>query len=250
MKVLTKAVLERKIRSDKDAAAVVRRGGYDRNADKAKAFLTLIGAKSSKVRNAAVVTLEELKSSVAAKPLIERFKKEKDPEIKKDILRALGPAGVGEQGARDLILKYAKKRSKLGLNALMALGPHLTGDPEVRKALKDAWKKTNKNHHLAILYSYWVAQDPETIDDLKWIKKREKRGTEYDLAETILAGLEDRRPESGNGGRGRGRRGGLGNLGGQWRILMAWRPLFEQDKVQRNAVKDIRDGFGGFGRGR
>lgn len=254
VKALTDAILAKKIKSEKDRAAVVRRGGYEKHADHVKAYLPLINAKSTRVRNAAVVTLEEMKSSAAAKLLVERFKKERDPEIKKDILRALGTAGVGHQPARDLLVKYAKKKGKLSLNALMAIGPHIIGDAEIREVLKTAWKKTSKDYRLAILYSYWVARDPDTAEDLKWIKEREKRGTEYDLAESVLAVIEGRRPERGSGaGRGgrRGGRGGIGNLlGGQWRLMLAWRPLFEQDKVQRNAIKDIRDGLGGLGGGR
>lgn len=245
VKLLTEAITARKIKSEKDRAAIVRRLGYEDHSEFAEALLPLVSDKSKRVRNAAVVSLEEMKNSAAAKPLLARFEKERDPEVKKDILRALGAVGVGDQKARALLIKHAKKRNKLGLNALMSLGPHLTGEPEVRKVLADRWPKTQKDYHLAILYSYWTAKDPETTDDLKKIKKRERSGAEHDLAESVLASIEGRRPE---GRRGRGGRGGrnLRNLlGGEWRLIRAWRPLFEQDKVQRNLVKDLQGAFGG-----
>jgi len=130
----------------------------------------------------------------------------------------------------------------------MALGSHLAGDEEVRKLLRKRWSKTDKKFHLAIIYAYWVAKDPDTAPDLEWIKKRERSGTDHDLAERVLAIIEGRRAEVG-GGRGRRNRN-RGAGGGEWRLLLAFRPLFEQDKVERNAVKDFRDNFGGgrFGR--
>ncbi len=248
VKLLASAISEKKIRGEKDRAAVLRRTGYDKYRDKAEALLPLIVDKSQRVRNATVVSLEEMQNQVAAEALLERFKKERDSEVKKDILRALGPTGAGNEEARDLLMKYAGKRSTLGLNALMALGSHLAGDEEVRKLLRKRWSKTDKKFHLAIIYAYWVAKDPDTAPDLEWIKKRERSGTDHDLAERVLAIIEGRRAEVG-GGRGRRNRN-RGAGGGEWRLLLAFRPLFEQDKVERNAVKDFRDNFGGgrFGR--
>ncbi|NRA97587.1 MAG: HEAT repeat domain-containing protein [Planctomycetes bacterium] len=244
VELLMQAISKKKIRSEKDRAAIVRRLGYEKHARMAKALLPLVSDKSKSVRNAAVVSLEEMKHPVATEPLIKRFAKERDPEVNKHILRALGLVAPGNKPALDLLTKHAKKRTKLGQNALMSLGPHLQGDPDVRKLLLERWPKTDKKFHLAILYSYWTARDPETADDLKKIKKRERSGTDYDLAEQVLAVIEDRRPETNDRGGG-GRRGGRGRdlrrlLGGEWGLIMAFRPLFDEDKVERNVSKDFR----------
>ncbi|MAB88817.1 MAG: hypothetical protein CMJ90_05075 [Planctomycetes bacterium] len=244
VELLMQAIAKKKIRSEKDRAVIIRRLGYEKHSPLAKALLPLVSDKSRSVRNAAVVSLEEMKHPVATKPLVARFAKERDPEVKKDILRALGVVGAGNQAALDLLVKHAKKRTKLGQNALMSLGPHLQGDPDVRKVLYERWPKTEKNFHLAILYSYWTGKDPETADDLKKIKKRERSGTDYNLAEQVLAVIEDRRPKTedrdgGGGRRGRGR--DLRRLlGGEWGLIMAFRPLFDDDKVERNVSKDFR----------
>ena len=72
IKMFVEMLGAKKIRSEKSRVAVVRRAGYDKHSGKAKAFSALLKEKSNRVRNAAVVNLEEMKNTSVVKELLAR----------------------------------------------------------------------------------------------------------------------------------------------------------------------------------
>ncbi|KAA3607253.1 MAG: HEAT repeat domain-containing protein [Planctomycetota bacterium] len=91
----------------------------------------------TEVRNHTVVALEQLGSPDSVKALRKFFKKEKDPSVKKNFLRALGSAGSQDKSTRSLLLKAASsdKDPTLRNNAVLALAHH-SGDAKVRAHLQ------------------------------------------------------------------------------------------------------------------
>lgn len=90
------------------------------------------------LRREAIVALEQIGAPESLKRIQEGLRKEKEPRIAKDYLRALGSVGATAPGTLDTLLKYVR-REKDGLlraNAIVAIG-YLPGDDEVRAALTE-----------------------------------------------------------------------------------------------------------------
>jgi HEAT repeat protein len=244
-----------KFRAPKDREVVVRALGYEQYLTAAKPFTTLLDNKDTHLRNCVVVTLEEMGDAVAAKPLLARYAKERSPEVRKDILRALGPTGKDNEEARALLLDSVKGGPEiLRTAAAVALGDHVSGSKDVRDALAKAYARAGRgNLKLGVLYAYWIGNDPECAAELGRIKETERNNELVQLAEVIQAGLQDRDPDVGSGG-GRGGRGGRGgDFGGNFgafRALGALRQLFADDKIARHPNGRLRRLLGGFGGGR
>ena len=97
----------------------------------------LLKHKDESVRNAAAVALEQLAAPDAVKSLKSALSKEKKPEIKKNILRALGTSGSDNRGVRGTLLKFTRsKDALLRRNAIIALASH-HGDEDVDSFLAE-----------------------------------------------------------------------------------------------------------------
>lgn len=231
-----------KLRSAKARAAVIRAAGKDAFSSAASAFVRLLGTKQKHLRNCVVVTLEEMADPAVSKDLLKLWETERDPEIRKDILRALGPAGAGDEEARKLLLaELSGKKRTHRVAAAMALGPHLSGNEDVRTALQQRFAKAGRSTSLklAIIYAYQQSKDSELARDLPRLVAKEKNAQIRELAEIVSARLEGRRPKIAGGGRG-----GRGARGAYRRAYRTLGPLFEKDKIERNAVREIRERWG------
>ena len=242
-------------KNDKTRIRLLRRLGYDKYGSRAPEVLEALEHKSKRVRHATVVVLEEMQNPVATEPLLAMLAKATDRNLKSDLLRALGPTGVGNAEAKAVLVKAAAKKNPQGVAAIMGLAHHCAGDDEVRELLGKRWKKARKKDpaRLALLYAWYTADDPDNKDTLEALKKREKKGEHYDFLETILARTEGRDPKlSGNDDKSRRgrimRRFGAGRMA-EYRLLIALRPLYEKDRYPRNAVEDMMELFRRFGRG-
>jgi len=78
------------------------------------------------VRNQIAVALEQLAAPKAVKAIKSALSKEKDTQVKKNLLRALGTSGAEDKSARKTLLKAAKDDDEpfFQVNALLALGFH------------------------------------------------------------------------------------------------------------------------------
>ncbi len=95
----------------------------------------------TKVRNEVAVALEQLAVPESLKQLTKQYKKEKDPQVRKNLLRAISACGPNSKAAQSLVLKAAKqsKDDLLRRNALICLGlrePSEDGRNAIQKALK------------------------------------------------------------------------------------------------------------------
>ncbi len=248
--------------------AVIRGLGRRDDSAFAPSVQALLEEKLTPVRNATVVTLEEMANPAAVTKLLALQTTERDPETKKDLLRALGPTGRGNADARKVLLKEVAGSSEvLRIASIMALGHHLAGDSEVREALKLRWKKDAGSDlaRTAIAYAYYLSEDSSLGDDLDTFIASEKNGdmktvlqavkshlTGEDMPETAGGGRGGR--GGGGGGRGGGRGGGGGGRGngaGGGAEMVMWRTfgtLFAKDKFERNIIKDFRARFADRGR--
>lgn len=89
------------------------------------------------VRNEIAVALEQLAAKDSVKAIRAALAKEKDTQVKKNLLRALGTAGAEDKAARKALLKAAEDRKEpfFQVNALLALGSHFR-DEDVDELLR------------------------------------------------------------------------------------------------------------------
>ena len=247
---LVQLLVEGKVKPVETAFDIIRAAGRAQYGGAASPFSALLASKQKQLRNATVVTLEEMANPEVAPALLALWEKDKDPEIRKDILRALGPAGVGNPEARTLLLKNLRNPSQpLRIGAIMSLGSILSGDEEVRTALKETYRRESRGNDgkAAIYYAYWLAKDSTLLEDVDALKDAEKNGDMRELAELVRVALGGAPDEEAalRGGGGRGGRGGGGGgaPGGAWRIYRFFAPLYAKDKIQRNLVKEFQERF-------
>ena len=242
---LVDALLDKQITKTGDLEMIIRTAGNSDYASGAEEFARLLKSKNKKIRHPAVVTLEEMSNPAVADALLTFYKAERDSKIKADILRAMGPAGAGNEKVRTLLLKEAGSRTRtLVQSATLGLGSHLAGNSDVREKLQDVYKKqSNDDIRKAVLYSYVIARDPSTGSDLEQLAEKERNKEMQNLVKLTQAVVEDKldewRAENAGGG-GRGGRGGGGR--GAWRQMMqAYRSLFEEP-FEKDIYPRNRDG--------
>jgi len=261
---------------------IVRAAGSPEFKTWAPTVAKLLESKEPWVRGCAVVSLEEIADPASGPALLVLWEKEKEAETRKDLLRALGPCGGGRPEVKKLLLEQLEApKDPLRVAAAMSLGFFLKGDAEVAAALEKRYakEKTTKNR-LAILFAFYESGDSAHRDRVDAMTKAEK---DADLL--TFVGIV-RRKLSGDGGAAGGppgdpagpggsggpagpggsggppAPGGAGDTGsptglppgafanfaalGQTLKLLA--PLYEDDKIARNAIKLARR-WGKGGRG-
>ena len=258
VEALVELLLSKRMKSTEDRGEVIRALGYPRFSHAALGLIPLLASKTSHLRNCTVVTMEEMANAAVAPALTELWKKEKDPEVKKDILRALGPAGGGHEPALELLRKNLKSpNEKLRMASAMGMGYWLASQEDVRDDLKQRYRREGRSAKVktAILYAYRTSGDARFADDIREIQKEERNADLKTLGELVMAHLEGREPEldANRGGGGRGGRGGGGGRGGwannpTFRYYALVRPLVADDKIVRNAVREVLERWGNRGR--
>ena len=136
-------------------------------------------ASSAVVRAEVPVALEQLGAPESLKAIRAARKKEKDPAIEKNWLRALGAAGAEDKKARKTLLGEAtsEKDGLLRANAIVALGS-LAPSPEVDQALTELLSNgAGSDRAAAALAMGWsrrpdfkeglqaIVDDPELTDE-------------------------------------------------------------------------------------
>lgn len=198
-------------------------------------FTRLFSSKETLLRNGVVVTIEEMANTAAVPALLTLWKTEKDPEIRKDILRALGPCGAGSDEARTLLMKEARSTTELlRVAACIGLGHHTTGNADVRKLLLSRYEAADAKgqQRLAVIYAWSLSRNAEVLPDIDAALARESNGELKDLLNAVkraLGGTVEAQPP-----RGRGRFG-------EWAVWRALGTLLDKDRIERNAVKALRE---------
>lgn len=219
--------------------AVIRAAGQPDFKAWATTVAKLLDAKDAWVRDCAIVTLEEEASSEAGPRLLAQFAPEKDAEAKKDVLRALGPCGGGRKEIRALLLEQldAAKESWRAAAAL-SLGFFLKGDAEVAAALEKRFaKEAATSVRLAVLAAFWQASDADQRSRVARMTKDERNEEVRNFAAILavrLGGDPADLPKSVAAMKGIGPDG----VPTPKQLLRMVAPIFEDDKVVRNRMKN------------
>lgn len=211
----------RGIRKEKERAVAVRAMGKEEYSHASEMALKFLRDPSDWVRNCTVVTLEELRAAEAEKPLLELFKRARDKEIKKDILRALGPCASDSEEAKAILMKHAKSRKdKERVAAYLSLG-HFLEHADVRELLQQRYKAEGKDTLMktAIIWGYSKSRDADYIPDVQAFIGDSRNQQLIMVADAAMAIMKGGEPKS------------------WWRLVKAIKPLYGRDKVMRNQVR-------------
>ncbi len=244
----------KQVLASKDKGVIIRAGGYTEFSAAVKTMMEALAEKDTFARNCAIVSLEEMANPACVERLLELRKTEKDSEVKKDIVRALGPCNGGKPEVKELLLKDIRSASEnMRVAAALSLG-YLAADADVQTALKKAYaSETSNKVKTAILYGFTNSRDPATTDVIDAMVKDEKNATLKSVADGVKSMLGGGEPGGGDGGGGGGRggrfggrRGGAGGMMGFWKAIGA---LYSDDKIQRHAVEEFMRRMAEGGRG-
>lgn len=148
--------------------------------------------RDPQVRNAAAIALEQIAAPKSARVIVGAMKKEKDPKLKKNWIRALGTAGAQDKNARKVLLKIAEgdKDPLLQINAMIALAGHL-GDEKVKTFMESALANESWSIRLAAACSIAFGRAVEFLPQLQKSSKTEshpKAKEVMELAQKVLEG--------------------------------------------------------------
>jgi hypothetical protein len=221
-----------RLKREEDLGQVIRTAGRPERKAWAPILVTQLESKHAWVRDCTVVSLEEEKNPAVLDSLLALWEREKDPETKKDLLRALGPCGNRQKKPRDLLLsELGSTKDGHRVACSLSLGQYLTNDAEVAAALEARWQKErDEKVKLAILWGISGSNDAAQVELVERLIKDERNATLREVADSVKQRLKD---------------GGAPG-GGGWRVLRLLAPIYADDKVVRNVVKDFgRGGPGG-----
>lgn len=147
----------------------------------------VLSAGEAPLRAQAVVTLEELAAPESLKALRAALRKERDPRIKKNLLRALGAAAGADSKARKTLLKESTDRrdALLRRNAILALGS-LAPHEDVREfLLETVTDGEDLEDRRAALAAIALSRDASWLESLE--------GVDLSEEESLQSALEDAR---------------------------------------------------------
>lgn len=222
-----------RLKKPADQGVVIRAAGAPEAKAWAPAIARLLADKASFVRNCAVVTLEEERNPAVAGDLLAAWAAEKDEDVKKDLLRALGPCGAGKPEAKKLLgeeLASSKKPHRVA--AAVGLGALLSGNADVAATLQSRWsKESDHDVKIAIVWGVGEAGDAaqaDLVDKLMKGQKDEELVTVANVAkERLHSNLKKAVKSLGKGG------------GQQLERLLA--PVYGGDKVPRNFLRGLEE---------
>ena len=216
------------IKRENEKGECVRAFGKDIHSWAASTVVKWLRDPSEHVRNCAIVSLEEMKATEAADKLLALFKKARDKELVKDILRALGPCSGGSAEAKQLLIKHVKDRREVNrIACYLSLG-YFLDDEDVQELFRKRFKKEGKNVAVktAIIWAHTYLADESHIPRMHALVAKEKNHQLKYMARA--AELQIRTgtgvaPEDGKSG--------------YVKLHSAFGALFSKDKIQRNSFK-------------
>jgi len=220
---------------------IVRAAGYPQHRVWAPTVAKLLETRDARVRDCAVVTLEEEVDPSVGPALLALWEKETDAETKKDLLRALGPCGARRPEVRALLLvQLDAAKDPWRSAAALSLGWFAKGDEEVAAALETRYaREKSALVRLACLAACFRAGDAARRDRIVAMTKSEREKGVASFAELLHARLDSAPDEPAGGAPPAGPsidRAGAMLLFQSERLLA---PLYAADKVVRNRVRDF-----------
>lgn len=213
------------LKKDRDRAVCIRAMGYAKFKDAAPIAMKWLDDRSTFIRNCAVVTLEEMRAAQAIKRLLELYSEVKNGELKKDIVRALGPCGAGNKEAKDILLAHARdKDMKLRAGAYLSLG-HFLKERDVVDTLKESYRKEGGNvtQKIAILWAFKEEPSAKLAAEVEEMVAAEKNQQLKVVAMAAVRLMKEEVVEYDD------------------QLISALRTLYAADKIVRNEVKDWVD---------
>jgi hypothetical protein len=160
----------------------------------------MLDAKDTALRSNAAVSLEYVGASKALEALLRRYGKERDEDVKSNLLRALGRCGAKDDSVRKTLLKEASAKSDfVAAGAIIGLA-YFERDPEVARGLERTLKGNDDGvRRVATLWTLVRVGDAKTAEVLA----AQRDGTAevlpshrlLDAAASRLSGDEDRQGE-------------------------------------------------------
>jgi len=211
-----------KLGKEKDRAECIRSMGYAEFTYAAGVAMRWLADKSSHITNCAVVTLEEMKAVEAMQPLLDLFPGTKEKELKKDILRALGPCGAGNGSAKKLLLEFvASKEEIFRMAAYLSLG-HFLDDPEVANIMKERYKAERGKAVVktALVWAFRHSRSVTLADELEELVAKERNAQIKIVAQAAARIMRGEYMEYDS------------------QLRNALRSLYSRDKIVRNEIKE------------
>ena len=148
----------------------------------------LLKHREAEVRSEAAVCLEQLGAHKSVRAIQSALSREKDPHVKKNLLRALGTAGRAASGPEKVLLRYAKddRDGDVMNNALMALGMQAQRI-KVRDYLLERLEGGSRSEQQAIAIGLAFGRQVEYRDELEALAAKVQGG---DLAEVLRRAIE------------------------------------------------------------
>ncbi|MFT7619831.1 MAG: thioredoxin-related protein [Planctomycetota bacterium] len=213
---------------EKEKGECVRAFGKDIYSWAAPTVFKWLRDPSEYVRNCTTVSLEEMSYGEGHDQFMLLWKKEKDKEFKKDILRALGPCGGGAADAKAVLVKNTKHRKESMRNAsYLSLGYYLD-DEEIQKLFGERYKKEGKSvaAKTAIIWAYTYSRDDDLIGQINGLIAKEKNHSIKYIAAAAINKIKTGQAVTPEEGRS-----------GHIKLHKALGAIFSQDKILRNEYK-------------
>ncbi len=146
------------------------------------------GDNEVKVRDEALVALEQMASPDSIKALETALAKETDKKVQKDVLRALASAGANDKSVRQMLLKRAKseKDALLRVNLIAALGSLAAGD-DLAQTLDGVMKDGKVDERSAAALAMAINRDARYQKSLELAAKDTRDAAAAKTAELALA---------------------------------------------------------------
>ncbi len=227
-----------RLRRSEERGSVVRALGYPEHHPWAPTIALLLDEKERHLRQCAIVTLEEMAADAVIDDLLAAWEREKEPALRQDLLRALGPCGGGNAQARAIVIgELAATKEATRIAAALSLGALLADDAEVPSALEARWKKEKSAKvRVALLWGMGASQDRAQEPLLDRLLAKEKEDDLLKLSVVVRERLHGKAvgaaPKA------------LGKAGGK-EVRRILGPLFVDDPVERNALRDADRKFSG-----
>jgi HEAT repeat protein len=170
-------------------------------------------------------------ATAAVEDLLALHPSEKDPEIRKDIVRALGPCGAGNDTAKLIVLESLDSpKESLRAAAALSAGALVKGDPQVAAAIEGRFRKERaQGVRLALLFGLGESGDEAQVKLLERMVAKEKDDDLIKIAAVTRARLEGKSLEQ--AGKVLGKGGGK-----ELRRLLG--AVYDDDKIVRNFIRE------------
>lgn len=144
--------------------------------------------RDADVRGAFCVAAEQLGSPELLKAIKSGYKREKDPVVKKNMLRAMGACAYGDKGVRKTLISESEEEedARLRRNAIFALGWY-AGDEEAYERLKHVLTQGKGDDVRAAAAAMALTRDQALLEVLR--AQSAVEGQDQDVTDSIQAAI-------------------------------------------------------------